>query len=126
LKSGEIQSHLLALDPAHTLTQGTAVNDPKIHFGRGLGLGCYMSEIIMKTSVPAGTENARPFLPTKDFDLSKQFYETLGFTKLLDGEVAIFRIGASSFVLQKYYQKQWAENFMMQLMVDSYFSTRST
>ncbi|MEO7157100.1 MAG: glyoxalase [Vicinamibacterales bacterium] len=69
-------------------------------------------------SVPAGTETARPFLPAKDFDVSKRFYEALGFTKVLDGAVAIFRIGAGSFVLQKYFQKEWAENFMMQLMVD--------
>ena len=41
--------------------------------------------------IPAGTELARPFMPAKDFDLSRKFYETLGFEKLLDGEVAIFR-----------------------------------
>lgn len=64
------------------------------------------------------TEIARPFLPAKDFELSKRFYEALGFSKLLDSEVAIFYIGASSFVLQKAYQKEWADNFMMQLMVD--------
>jgi hypothetical protein len=70
-------------------------------------------------SVPAGTEQARPFLPAKDFELSKRFYEALGFKKLLDSEeVAIFSIGNSSFILQHYYQKEWAENFMMQLMVD--------
>ena len=73
----------------------------------------------MNASVPMGTETARPFLPAKDFDVSKRFYEALGFTKVLDaGDVAIFRMGASSFLLQKYYQKEWAENFMMQLMVD--------
>ena len=72
----------------------------------------------MNTSVLTGTEIARAFLPAKDFDLSKRFYEALGFTKVLDGEVAIFRVGASSFILQKHFQKEWAENFMMQLMVD--------
>lgn len=68
--------------------------------------------------VLSGTELARPFLPSQDFDLSKRFYEALGFEKLLDGDVAIFRIGSSGFILQNYYQKNWAENFMMQLMVD--------
>jgi uncharacterized glyoxalase superfamily protein PhnB len=68
--------------------------------------------------IPVGTEIARPFLPSKDFDLSKRFYETLGFEKLLDGDVAIFEMGASGFILQRYYEKNWAENFMMQLMVD--------
>lgn len=66
----------------------------------------------------SGTEIARPFLPARDFELSKRFYEVLGFTKVLDGEVAIFRIGQSSFILQNYFQKEWADNFMMQLMVD--------
>jgi len=68
--------------------------------------------------IPAGTELIRPFLPTKDFDLSRQFYEALGFEKVLDGEVAIFNSGAGGFILQRYYQKDWAENCMMQLMVD--------
>lgn len=64
-------------------------------------------------------ESCRPFLPAKDFELSKRFYEALGFAKELDApDVAIYRIGESSFLLQKYYQEQWAENFMMQLMVD--------
>jgi hypothetical protein len=65
-----------------------------------------------------GTELARPFLPAKDFDLSKRFYEALGFEKTLDGEVAIFNAGSGGFIVQRYYQKDWAENFMMQLMVD--------
>lgn len=72
----------------------------------------------MNRSVPANTETVRPFLPAKDFDLSKRFYEALGFAKLSDGDVAIFQMGASSFLLQKHFQKDWAENFMMQLMVD--------
>jgi hypothetical protein len=72
----------------------------------------------MNALVPTGTEIARPFLPARDFDLSKRFYEALGFAKVLDSDVAIFRMGASSFILQKYFQKESAENFMMQLMVD--------
>ena len=72
----------------------------------------------MKASIPTGNENARPFLPAKDFEVSKRFYEALGFIKVLDEDVAIFEIGTSGFILQKYFQKQWAENFMMQLLVD--------
>jgi hypothetical protein len=70
------------------------------------------------SGIPTGTEMARPFLPAKDFDLSKRFYEALGFRKVLDGEVAIFNAGSGGFILQRYYQKDWAENTMMQLMVD--------
>ena len=69
-------------------------------------------------SLPSGSELARPFVPARDFALSKRFYETLGFEKLLDGDVAIFGIGTSSFILQNRFEKEWAQNFMMQLMVD--------
>jgi uncharacterized glyoxalase superfamily protein PhnB len=72
----------------------------------------------MIKNIPIGTEACRPFLPTKDFARSKDFYEALGFTKELDGEVAIFRVGGSSIILQQRYDKEWAENMMMQLMVD--------
>jgi uncharacterized glyoxalase superfamily protein PhnB len=66
----------------------------------------------------SGTEVARPFLPANDFHTSKAFYEALGFKKLLDGDVAIFAAGRTSFILQQYYKKEWAENCMMQLLVD--------
>src|SRR3954464_6682635 len=68
--------------------------------------------------LPTGTEVARPFLPARDFDLSKRFYEALGFEKILDGDVAIFRVGSSGFILQRFHDEHWAENCMMQLMVD--------
>jgi catechol 2,3-dioxygenase-like lactoylglutathione lyase family enzyme len=70
------------------------------------------------SAIPTGSELARPFLPTLDFALSKRFYETLGFEKVLEGEVAIFRVGSGGFILQRFYQKELAENLMMQLMVD--------
>lgn len=69
-------------------------------------------------TIPTGTERMRTFVPAQDFDLSKSFYEALGFEKVLDSEVAIFNVGSGGFILQRYYQKDWAENFMMQLMVD--------
>lgn len=67
---------------------------------------------------PSGTELARPFLPTRDFDESKRFYEALGFQKVLDSEVAIFNTGSGGFILQRLYSEAWAEMCMMQLMVD--------
>ncbi len=69
--------------------------------------------------MPPSSLVARPFLPARDFALSKAFYEALGFTKLLDSEVVIFSCGgAGGFVLQNAWVKDWAENFMMQLMVE--------
>jgi uncharacterized glyoxalase superfamily protein PhnB len=60
----------------------------------------------------------RPFVPAKDFELSKKFYLALGFKQTLeDGQIAILKLGGCSFILQNFYVKELAENFMMQLMV---------
>ena len=65
---------------------------------------------------PSGTEVARPFIPAKDLAVSKRFYLRLGFEIVLDAEdVAIFRMGPSSFLLHRF---DHAEHVMMQLMVD--------
>jgi hypothetical protein len=69
---------------------------------------------------PSGTERARAFLPSKDFGVSKAFYVSLGFTLDLEGDdVAIFATGESEFLLTPFYQKEHAENFMMQMLVDN-------
>ncbi|HVY85266.1 MAG TPA: VOC family protein [Caulobacterales bacterium] len=60
----------------------------------------------------------RPFLPTRDFDLSLRFYKALGFECVFEGEVAIFAAGSGGFILQRYYQAEWAGNSMMQFVVD--------
>lgn len=71
------------------------------------------------TDLFTGTELVRPFIPSKDLNVSKQFYEALGFEMVLDSQdVVIFNSGSGGFLIQKRYQKEWAENFMMQLMVD--------
>jgi len=57
-------------------------------------------------------------MPARDFELSKRFYEAIGFEKVLDGEVAIFNAGSGGFILQRFFQEDWAANFMMGLMVD--------
>ncbi len=67
---------------------------------------------------PGPNDAVRAFVPAKDFETSKAFYEALGFTKMLDADVAIFVIGTSAFILHNFYQKDFADNFMMQLVVD--------
>lgn len=64
------------------------------------------------------TELVRPFLPTKDISISKEFYAALGFELTLDSEVVIFKAGSGGFILQRYYHAEWASNCMMQMMVD--------
>jgi uncharacterized glyoxalase superfamily protein PhnB len=61
----------------------------------------------------------RTFLPGKDYELSKQFYLDLGFTlNFSSTDISEFQIGGYRFLLQKYYVKEWAENFMMSLTVE--------
>jgi hypothetical protein len=69
-------------------------------------------------NIPSGTERARAFLPSEDFEVSKAFYAALGFTMVLEGDVAIFATGESEIILTRLYQKEYAENFMMQILVD--------
>ena len=60
----------------------------------------------------------RTFLPSKDYDESTRFYVDLGFeVAWAEDEVKEMRIAGFSFLLQNYYQKDWADNFMMQLKV---------
>jgi hypothetical protein len=60
----------------------------------------------------------RAFVPSLDFERSKQFYERLGFAPIFENEhIAILKQGTFSFVLQRYYQKEFAENCMLQLLV---------
>jgi catechol 2,3-dioxygenase-like lactoylglutathione lyase family enzyme len=70
-------------------------------------------------AVPSGTELARPFLPARDFELSKRFYVALGFEMVLDDvDVAIFASGSGGFLVQRHFHADWAAHCMMQLMVD--------
>lgn len=60
----------------------------------------------------------KAFVPARDFELSKQFYQDLGFTVAWsDGDCASLRYGHTSFLLQKFYLPAHADNFMMSLMV---------
>ena len=60
------------------------------------------------------------YVPAKDFETSKSFYRDLGF-ELSEGWGGTFdcRLGNAVFRLQNYYVKDWAENFMMKLDVES-------
>jgi catechol 2,3-dioxygenase-like lactoylglutathione lyase family enzyme len=61
----------------------------------------------------------KAFVPAKDFELSKQFYQDLGFTMASDGDgVAYFHHGNASFLLQDFCVPALAENFMMQILVE--------
>jgi uncharacterized glyoxalase superfamily protein PhnB len=65
------------------------------------------------------TIEAKAFVPARDFELSKQFYQDLGFDLAWSSDaLAYFCHGDSSFLLQNFYVKEHAENFMMHLLVE--------
>ena len=60
----------------------------------------------------------RPFVPARDFEMSKRFYEALGFRITHeDDNIAMMKAGSFSFILQNFYVKEFAENFMLQMLV---------
>jgi len=62
----------------------------------------------------------KAFVPAKDSAISRQFYLDLGFTQLwANDEIAEFQIGAFRFLLQTFYVKEHAGNFMMSLAVEN-------
>jgi catechol 2,3-dioxygenase-like lactoylglutathione lyase family enzyme len=60
----------------------------------------------------------RPMVPAKDLDTSKRFYIELGFQPrpLTDGLVEM-QLGVFSFILQDYYVREWADNFVVHVTV---------
>jgi catechol 2,3-dioxygenase-like lactoylglutathione lyase family enzyme len=65
------------------------------------------------------TVEIKAFVPARDFGLSKRFYQDLGFTLAWsDDNLAYFRHGNSSFLLQNFFNEEAARNFMMHLLVE--------
>ena len=61
----------------------------------------------------------KPFVPALDYELSKRFYQDVGFTLASDTEgVAYFHHQNVSFLLQRFYNKDLAENLMLHLLVE--------
>ena len=60
----------------------------------------------------------KAFVPAKDFELSKQFYNDIGFTMASEGGgIAYFHFEHVSFLLQNFCSEGLAENFMMHMLV---------
>ena len=65
------------------------------------------------------TIEAKAFVPTGDFEQSKRFYQAIGFTmEWANADLASFRSGPSSFLLQKFYVPDHTNNFVMSLLVE--------
>lgn len=68
----------------------------------------------------------RPFIGSKDFNTTRNFYRDLGFEEVvLDGNMSLFRTDGLGFYLQDAYVKDWIDNtmvFMEVENVETYFS----
>ena len=77
---------------------------------------------MISDAMKQGIVALRPFVPARDLGQSRDFYERVGFTaqplgdKLLHMQLGDTD-GAFAFLLQDFYVKEWAENFMMHLLV---------
>lgn len=61
----------------------------------------------------------RVFVPAKDFGISKEFYQALGWTlEWGDEDLALLQAANQRFYLQNYYAKEWADNFMLHVTVE--------
>jgi catechol 2,3-dioxygenase-like lactoylglutathione lyase family enzyme len=62
----------------------------------------------------------RPFLPAKDYQASRRFYAELGFEEVwTSDDLTVFSRDGFAFYLQNAYVREWAENLMLQLSVES-------
>lgn len=65
-------------------------------------------------------KSIRPFIGAKDYNLSRQFYNDLGFDEfVIAHNMSVFTIGAFAFYLQDYYTKDWIDNTMVFLEVNN-------
>lgn len=61
----------------------------------------------------------KPFVPAKDFELSKRFYAALGFTLSEGwGGTTDCALDGHAFRLQDFYVQDWADNFMFAIGVE--------
>jgi len=63
-------------------------------------------------------DDIRVFIPSKDYEISKSFYQKLGFEMdYVSDDLTLFQNGDCSFFLQRFYNEELAKNLMLQLSV---------
>ncbi len=64
-------------------------------------------------------KSIRPFIGSKNFEVSRSFYRDLGFEEVvLAPDFSLFKTGNLGFYLQAAYVKDWVDNTMVFLEVD--------
>ena len=70
--------------------------------------------------VDLNVSDIRPFIGCKDYDTSRDFYVALGWVVAYDSEhIRLLELGGHCFYLQNYYQKEWCDNNMLHISVES-------
>jgi catechol 2,3-dioxygenase-like lactoylglutathione lyase family enzyme len=65
-------------------------------------------------------KSIRPFIGTKDYNVSRNFYAELGFEELkLSVNMSYFKLGEYGFYLQDAYVKDWIDSSMVFLEVEN-------
>ncbi|MBB4801959.1 hypothetical protein HNP37_002020 [Flavobacterium nitrogenifigens] len=71
-------------------------------------------------------KSIRPFIGSKNFEISRSFYSHLGFEEtVLDAKMSVFKANEIAFYLQDAYVKDWIDNTMIFVEVEdveSYYS----
>lgn len=61
----------------------------------------------------------RPFIPSKDYAVSKAFYTDIDFKPdFVTDDLTLFENGDCAFFLQRFYDENLAKNFMLQVCVN--------
>lgn len=64
-------------------------------------------------------KSLRPFIGSKNFEVSRSFYRELGFEEVvISSNMSVFKTGELAFYLQDYYAQEWVDNTMLFLEVD--------
>ena len=64
-------------------------------------------------------KSIRPFIGAKNYELSRKFYQDLGFGEsIISADMSYFKTGVTGFYLQDAYVKDWIDNSMIFMEVD--------
>jgi catechol 2,3-dioxygenase-like lactoylglutathione lyase family enzyme len=65
-------------------------------------------------------KSIRPFIGSKDFEVSRSFYADLGFEEtVLSPKLSVFKTQSIAFYLQNAYMEEWIDNTMVFVEVES-------
>lgn len=68
---------------------------------------------------PPSARDVKPFVGSREFDLSRDFYVALGWRLNFETSgLAELELGGARFYLQRFYSKDWCENSMLYIPVD--------